>query len=86
MPAAFFSLGLFDRVSAQTTRNMEISARAERSTVSPLKEALGDAEAAQHRIIQQIGDRLAQGRPPLAALDDMLDQLETMATGVALTA
>ncbi|NSX88016.1 hypothetical protein G6L86_20620 [Agrobacterium tumefaciens] len=37
---------------------------------------LNELEHKQKSIIQQISDRAMQGRPPLAALDDTLDQIE----------
>ena len=40
------------------------------------------AEQKQRQIIQQISDRAAEGRPRLAALDDMLDTLEERRAGV----
>ncbi|QIO48161.1 hypothetical protein HA464_29520 (plasmid) [Rhizobium leguminosarum bv. trifolii] len=40
------------------------------------------AEQEQRQIIQQISDRNAEGRPRLAALDDMLDQLEERRAGL----
>lgn len=40
------------------------------------------AEQEQRQIIQQISDRAAEGRPRLAALDDMLDTLEERRAGL----
>ncbi|GGG20839.1 hypothetical protein GCM10010924_57820 [Rhizobium wenxiniae] len=40
------------------------------------------AEQEQRQIIQQISDRAAEGRPRLAALDDMLDRIEERRAGL----
>ncbi len=76
LPAAHFSMGLFDEISDRVLKNREAAIRGEPDEHKRLAAELKASEDEQHRIIRQISDRAAEGRPRLSALDDMLDRAE----------
>jgi hypothetical protein len=77
LPAAFFGLGVFDKISKQAKKDVAATVRDEApGALEQFKAELANADAQQKLIIRQISDRLAQGRPSLAAFDDELDTLE----------
>ncbi len=77
LPGAFFSLGIFEKVGAQVRARHEAHYRSQPSAAAQLTAELETIRTKQKNIIQQISDRAEAGRPHLAALDDMLDELET---------
>ena len=77
LPGAFFSLGIFEKVGAQVRAKHEAHYRSQPSATAQLTAELETIRTKQKNIIQQISDRVEVGRPHLAALDDMLDELET---------
>jgi hypothetical protein len=82
LPAAFFGLGVFDKISKQAKKDVAATVREEGpGVVEQFKSDLASTDARQKFIIRQVSDRLSQGRPPLAALDDELDTLEEMRQG-----
>lgn len=62
-------MGVFDDVATEVLRN-------EPDKRQQISRELKAAEQEQCYVIQQTSDRAAEGRPRLAALDDMLDTLE----------
>ncbi len=73
LPAAFFGMGVFDDVTVQGRSNLAASVKNEPAERQRISGELKAAEQEQRRIIQQISDRAVEGRPRLAALDDLLD-------------
>ncbi len=57
-------------------RTSQHPSRTNPTSASVLQEELKTVEREQRQIIEQISDRAAEGRPRLAAHDDMLDKLE----------
>jgi len=84
LPAAFFAMGLFDDVAGQARQNLAASVKNEPDERKRISGELKAVEQEQRQIIQQISDRAAEGRPHLAAFDDMLDQLEERRGGLEL--
>ncbi|MEQ1407381.1 hypothetical protein ABK249_20860 [Neorhizobium sp. Rsf11] len=82
LPAAFFGVGVFDDVAGQARRNLAASVKNEPDERQRISEELKAVEQEQRQIIRQISDRAAEGRPRLAALDDMLDGLEEPRAGL----
>ncbi|MGY5811704.1 recombinase family protein [Rhizobium sp. LEGMi198b] len=82
LPAAFFGMGVFDDVAGQARQNLAASIQNEPDEHQQISRELKAAEQEQRQIIQQISDRAAEGRPRLAALDDMLDKLEERRAGL----
>ncbi len=82
LPPAFFGMRVFDDVARQARRNLAASAKNEPDECQRIFGELKAAEQEQREIIQQISDSAAEGRPRLAALDDMLDQLEERRAGL----
>ncbi|MGQ2952348.1 recombinase family protein [Agrobacterium sp.] len=82
LPAAFFGMGVFDDVAGQARRNLAASVKNEPDERQRISGELKAAEQEQRQIIQQISDRAAEGRPRLAAFDDMLDTLEERRAGL----
>ena len=76
LPAAFLHLGIFDKVATSVTQRQTAKLKSQPSQSQQLKAELTKAEQEQKNIIQQIRDRVMEGRPRLAALGDMLDRLE----------
>ncbi|WP_246723552.1 recombinase family protein [Rhizobium sp. ARZ01] len=83
LPAAFFSIGVFDTMSAKAIEQEASKLRRPEAEREHMKRDLKELERKQKNIIQQISDRALQDRPPLAALDDILDQLEVQRTALA---
>ncbi len=76
LPAAFFSMGIFDKLAEETKKRVEIKLRSGPSEHAKRADDLKLIEAKQKAIIQQISERALEGRPRLPALDDALDKLE----------
>nr|WP_237356424.1 recombinase family protein [Agrobacterium pusense] len=70
LPAAFFSLGMFDTMSAKVIEQETSKLRRPKAEREQMTRELNELERKQKSIIQQISDRAMQDRPPLAALDD----------------
>ncbi|TBD88116.1 recombinase family protein [Rhizobium ruizarguesonis] len=79
---AFFGMGVFDDVARQVRQNLASAIKNEPNPRQRLAEELKAVEREQRQIIEQISERKAEGRPRLAALDDMLDTLEERRTGL----
>ena len=75
-------MGLFDDLAGQARQNLAASVRKEPDERLRISGELKAAEQEQRQIIQQISDRAAEGRPRLAALDDMLDAIEDRRAGL----
>ncbi|WP_312406277.1 recombinase family protein [Rhizobium sp.] len=82
LPAAFFGMGVFNDIATEVRRNLAASIRNQPDERQQMSGALKAAEQEQRQIIQQISDRAAEGRPRLAALDDMLDRIEERRAGL----
>jgi DNA invertase Pin-like site-specific DNA recombinase len=82
LPAAFFSMGIFDKVAAETLKRGEARLRAQPSEQQKHATELKRIEQEQKAIIQQISERAKEGRPRLSALDDMLDKMEADKTNL----
>jgi DNA invertase Pin-like site-specific DNA recombinase len=76
LPVAFFSTGIFDKLSAQMIAFETSKLKRPRAEQDRMKRDLNELERKQQNIIQQITDRAVEGRPRLLALDDTLDKLE----------
>ncbi len=72
--------GVFDEVAVQVRRNLAASIRNEADERQRISVELKAVEQEQRQIIRQISHRHAEGRPRLAAVDDMLDKLEERRT------
>jgi DNA invertase Pin-like site-specific DNA recombinase len=83
LPAAFFSLGMFDTMSAKVIEQETSRLRRPKAEREQMMRELNELERKQKSIIQQISDRAMQARPPLAALDDTLDQIELQRVALA---
>ena len=83
LPVAFFSLGMFDTMSAKIIEHETAKLRRPETEREQMKRELNELERKQKNFIQQISDRALQGRPPLPALDDTLDQLELQRIALA---
>jgi hypothetical protein len=75
-------MGVFDDVAGQARQNLAASVKNEPDERRRISGELKAVEQEQRQIIQQISDRAAEGRPHLAAFDDMLDQLEERRGGL----
>lgn len=83
LPAAFFSLGMFDTMAAKVIEQETSKLRRPNAERAQLTRDVNELERKQKNIIRQIADRALQGRPALAALDDTLDQLEAQRIALA---
>ncbi|PYE85255.1 hypothetical protein [Phyllobacterium leguminum] len=63
-------------MAAEVLQRQVAKLKSKPSESRQLQAELDKVEQEQKNIIQQISDRAAEGRPRLAALDDMLDRLE----------
>ncbi|NEJ31717.1 recombinase family protein [Rhizobium leguminosarum] len=76
IPAAFYSMEIFDRVSVTMIAHEVSVLKRAPSRRAELATELKATTQRQTSIIQQISDRAAEGRPRLSVLDDQLDELE----------
>ena len=76
IPAAFYSLATFDRISEKMIAHEVSVLKRTPSRKASLEAELGSINTTQKSLMQQIQDRHAEGRPRLAILDDQLDELE----------
>ena len=76
LPVAFYSLDIFDRISEKMVAHETTKLKSAPSRRDELAEELATIKSKQASIMQQIQDRHAEGRPRLAILDDLLDELE----------
>lgn len=80
--AGIFRDGVFDDAAQQVRQNLASAIRNDPDPRQRLADELKAIEREQRQIIEQISERKAEGRPRLAALDDMLDTLEERRTGL----
>ena len=80
LPAAFYSMEIFERVSETMIAHEIAMLKKAPSRRAQLEAELKAATMDQKIIIQQISGRIAEGRPRLTALDDQLDALEATRT------
>ncbi|WP_348627207.1 recombinase family protein [Rhizobium sp. TH135] len=76
LPVAFYSLEIFDRVSKKMIAFETGKLTAIPSRKDEIAKELSAIARQQKNLAQQIQERLAEGRPRLAILDDQLDELE----------
>ncbi len=76
IPAAFYSLDIFDRISQKMVAHEVSKLKSAPSRKNELTAELATIKSQQTSLMQQIQDRHAEGRPRLAILDDHLDELE----------
>ncbi|RFZ86304.1 recombinase family protein [Shinella sp. WSJ-2] len=76
IPAAFYSLDIFDRISQKMVAHEVSKLESAPSRKNQLTAELATIKSQQASLMQQIRDRHAEGRPRLAILDDHLDELE----------
>ncbi|MEY9780064.1 hypothetical protein ABIA23_001466 [Sinorhizobium fredii] len=76
VPAAFFSMGTFHKISVKMISHEIARLKQAPSRKAALEAELKAVEQRQKNLIQQISDRAAEGCPRLPALDDHLDELE----------
>lgn len=74
---------MFDTMSAEVIEQETSKLRRPKVEREQMTRELNELERKQKSIIQQISDRAMQGRPPLAALDDTLDQIELQRVALA---
>jgi hypothetical protein len=66
LPAAFFSIGAFETMSANVIAEETSSLRRPEAEWEQIRQELKELERRQKAIIQQITDRAAEGRPRLS--------------------
>lgn len=76
IPAAFYSLDIFDRISQKMVANEVSKLKTTPSRKDQVTSELATIKSKQASLMQQIQDRHTEGRPRLAILDDNLDDLE----------
>jgi DNA invertase Pin-like site-specific DNA recombinase len=76
IPAAFYSLDIFDRISQKMIAHEVTKLKSVPSRKNQVTAELAKIKSTQTSLMQQIQDRHSENRPRLAILDDQLDELE----------
>ncbi|MDX0203826.1 recombinase family protein [Sinorhizobium meliloti] len=76
IPAAFYSLDIFDRISEKMIAHEVTKLKSAPARKDQLASELEKIKSTQKSLVAQIHERHAEGRPRLAILDDQLDELE----------
>jgi hypothetical protein len=76
IPAAFYSLDIFDRISEEMIAHEVSRLKSTPFRKEQLVADLATIKSKQTSLMQQIQERHVEGRPRLAILDDQLDELE----------
>jgi DNA invertase Pin-like site-specific DNA recombinase/flagellar biosynthesis chaperone FliJ len=84
IPAAFYSLDIFDRISQKMVAHEVSKLKTIPSRKDQVTSELASIKSKQASLMQQIQDRHAEGRPRLAILDDQLDDLEAAREKLAM--
>jgi flagellar biosynthesis chaperone FliJ len=84
IPVAFYSLEIFGRISQKMVVHETNKLKNAPTRQDELTAELASIGKKQKNLMQQAEDRLAEGRPRLAILDDQLDELEVMREKVTL--